>query len=249
MKYAALLCTVAIGFAAHAAPSAGKEKPANSNTLTAAEQRQGWKLLFDGKTTAGWHRFNEKAIGKSWSVDGDSLHLDASKKKDGWQVPDGGDIVHDGVFANFHLKLDWKIAPAGNSGVMFYVQEGPQYKYSWQTGIESQVLDNVAAEDAHFDKHRAGDLYDLIAGKPEAVRPAGEWNRLEIISDHGRFVEKLNGTVVVETTLWGDAWKQLIAGSKFRDMPGFGTFREGKISLQDHGADVWFRNIMIRELK
>lgn len=246
MKYAMMFCAAALGFASHAAESA---KPVAPNTLSAEQQRDGWKLLFDGKSTAGWHRYNEKTIGKAWSADSGSLHLDTSNKKGGWQAPDGGDIVNDGVFANFHLKLDWKIAPAGNSGVMFYVQEGPQHKYPWQTGIESQVLDNVAAEDAKFDKHRAGDLYDLIAGKPEAVRPAGEWNRLEIISDHGRFVEKLNGTVVVETTLWDDNWKKLIAGSKFRDMPGFGMSRSGKIALQDHGADVWFRNIMIRELK
>jgi len=246
MKYVIVFCTAALSFAAHAAEPA---KPDAANTLSAEQQREGWKLLFDGKSTAGWHRYNEKTIGKAWSADGGSLHLDTSNKKGGWQAPDGGDIVNDGVFANFDLKLDWKIAPAGNSGVMFYVQEGPQHKYPWQTGIESQVLDNVAAEDAKFDKHRAGDFYDLIAGKPEAVRPANEWNHLEIISDHGHIVEKLNDTVVVETTLWGDEWKRLIAGSKFRDMPGFGMFREGKIVLQDHGADVWFRNVMIRELK
>jgi hypothetical protein len=246
MKYVALFCAALVGFSAHAA-AAGKQEP-TANTLSAEQQHEGWKLLFDGKSTAGWHRYNQKTIGPAWSVADDALHLDASHKH-GFQSADGGDIVNDGMFANFHLKLDWKIAPAGNSGVMFYVQEDAQHEYPWQTGIESQVLDNVAAEDAHFDKHRAGDLYDLIAGKPEAVRPAGEWNRLEIISDHGRFVEKLNGTVVVETTLWDEAWKKLIAGSKFRSMAGFGMFRSGKIALQDHGADVWFRNIMIRELK
>ena len=246
MKYVALFCAALIGSSAHAADT-GKQEIA-ANTLSAEQQREGWKLLFDGKSTAGWHRYNQKTIGQSWSVADDALHLDAGRKH-GFQSADGGDIVNDGVFANFHLKLDWKIAPAGNSGVMFYVQEDAQHEYPWQTGIESQVLDNVAAEDAHFDKHRAGDLYDLIAGKPEAVHPAGEWNRLEIISDHGRFVEKLNGTVVVETTLWDEAWRKLIAGSKFRSMAGFGMFRSGKIALQDHGADVWFRNIMIRELK
>ena len=138
----------------------------------------------------------------------------------GWQAPDGGDIVHDGMYANFDLRLEWKIATAGNSGVMFYVQEGKQYQYPWQTGIESQVLDNVAGDDAKYDRHRAGDLYELVAGKPEAVRPANEWNRLEIISDHGHLVEKLNGTVVLETTLW-DAWSVLgasLASKGYREI-------------------------------
>lgn len=248
MRYTILLAVIAVT-SSHAAQIADHSQSATANILTAEQQREDWTLLFDGKTTGGWHRYNAKAIGKAWSVVDGTLHLDASRKNGGWQASDGGDIVNERVFANFDLRLDWKIAPAGNSGVMFYVQEGPQHQYPWQTGIESQVLDNVAAEDAKFDKHRAGDLYDLIAGKPEAVRPAGEWNRLEILCDHGHLVEKLNGTVVIETTLWGDEWKRLIAGSKFRDMPGFGMFREGKIALQDHGSDVWFRNIMIRELK
>lgn len=248
MKYALLLLGAAFAFGAHAAEHATADA-AHANTLTAEQQREGWKLLFDGKSTAGWHRYNEATMGKAWKVDGDSLHLDTSHMKGGWQAPDGGDIVHDGAYANFDLRLEWKIATAGNSGVMFYVQEGKQYPYPWHTGIESQVLDNVAADDAKYEKHRAGDLYDLIAAKPGAVRPANEWNRLEIVSDRGHLVEKLNGTVVLETTLWGDEWKRLIAGSKFRDMPGFGMFRSGKIALQDHGADVWFRNIMIRELK
>lgn len=248
MKYALLLLGVALGAGAHAADHAPADA-VRANILTAAQQREGWQLLFDGKSTAGWHRYNGKTMGKAWTVDGDSLHLDASHMQGGWQAPDGGDIVHDGVYANFDLKLEWKIATAGNSGVMFYVQEGKQYQYPWQTGIESQVLDNIAGDDAKYDRHRAGDLYELVAGKPEAVRPANEWNRLEITSDHGHLVEKLNGTVVLETTLWDEHWKRLIAGSKFRDMPGFGMFRSGKIALQDHGADVWFRNIMIRELR
>lgn len=246
MKYAILFCAAAMSFAVHAAENADAAQP---NTLSAAQQREGWKLLFDGKSTAGWHRYNRKTLSPAWSAADGNLHLDAGRKDQGFQSEGGGDIVYDGVYANFHLKIDWKIAPAGNSGVMFYVQEGPQHEFPWQTGIESQVLDNVAASDAHSIKHMAGDLYDLIACKVETVRPAGEWNHLEIISDHGRFVEKLNGTVVIETTLWDEAWKKLIAGSKFRDMAGFGMFRSGKIALQDHGSDVWFRNIMIRELK
>ena len=213
-----------------------------SKTTHMEAKDAGWVSLFDGKTTKGWHTYGKTSADPQWEVTNGALHLD--KAKGG-----GGDLLTDKEYGNFDLRLEWKIATAGNSGVMFYVQEGRQYQYPWQTGIESQVLDNVAGDDAKYDRHRAGDLYELSAGKPEAVRPANEWNRLEIVSDHGRLVEKLNGTVVLETTLWDEHWKRLIAGSKFRDMPGFGMFRSGKIALQDHGADVWFRNIMIRELK
>lgn len=111
-----------------------------------------------------------------------------------------------------------------------------------------QVLDNELHSDAKIHKHRAGDLYDLIASNKEMVKPAGEWNKAEIKSKDGQLKLFLNGTKVVSTTLWDENWKKLIAGSKFASMPGFGTFKSGKIALQDHGDEVWYRNIMIKKL-
>lgn len=205
--------------------------------------QENWLPMLDGKTTAGWHTYGEKKAGEAWKMEDGVLHFDPAGKEG------RGDLVTDKEFGNFHLKLEWKIAPRGNSGIIFYVKEDPaKYRYTYNTGPEMQVLDNAGHPDAKIHKHRAGDLYDLIPCSTETVRSAGEWNQVEIISRDGHLDMHLNGTKVVSTILWNDDWKKLIAGSKFASMPDFGTFRSGKIALQDHGDEVWYRNIMIREL-
>ena len=224
------------------ATSFAQKKP---NTLSPQEKKQGWALLFDGKTTKGWHGFNKTSIGSAWKVQNGALYLDTTQK-DGWQIKGGGDIVSEKEYGNFHLKLEWKIARDGNSGIMFYVQENERYGYPWLTGPEMQVLDNDGHPDGKIPKHRAGDLYDLIKSSSEPVRPVGSWNLAEIICDKGKLSFKLNGATVVSTTLWDENWAALVAGSKFREMPDFGKFRSGKIALQDHGNRVDYRNIKIR---
>lgn len=218
------------------------------NNQNQTEKEGDWISLFDGETTQGWHTYGKDSIGRAWIVDDGALHLDASNKKD-WQTSDGGDIVSEREFDDFHLQLEWKVAENGNSGIIFYVQEDTsKYDYTWNTGLEMQVLDNNGHPDAKIHKHRAGDLYDLIASSPETVKHAGEWNQVEIISNKGQLEFHQNGQKVVETTLWDDNWRELVAGSKFADMPGWGSFKSGKIALQDHGDNVWFRNIRIKEL-
>jgi hypothetical protein len=116
-----------------------------------------------------------------------------------------------------------------------------------------QVLDNgtstrLGHDDSRLYTHRAGDLYDLVAAKDGVAKPAGEWNQAEIISNKGKLDFYMNGQHSLSTTLWNDTWKQMVAISKFNSMPGFGTYKKGKIALQDHGNDVWYRNIRIRKL-
>ncbi len=217
------------------------------NTLTAEEETEGWKLLFDGESKNGWHVYNKTTDGSAWKVKDGLLYLDPAQKQDG-KVVGGGDIVTDEEYENFHLQLEWKLDSAGNSGVMFYVKEEPQFERTYYTGPEMQVLDNNAHKDAKIIKHRAGDLYDLISSHPETVKPAGEWNLVEIISNKGALEFRLNGSSVLKTTLWDDNWRAMIAGSKFKDMPAFGTFKNGRIALQDHGDPVWYRNLKIRKL-
>lgn len=217
------------------------------NTLTDAQKNEGWQLLFDGASKNGWHVYNNKTDGSAWKVVDGTLYLDTAQKKD-WQVVGGGDIVTDEEFDNFHLKLEWKVAPKGNSGIILYIKEDAKYEHTWHTGPEMQVLDNAGHPDSKINKHRAGDLYDLITSSPETVKPGGEWNQVEIISNNGSLEFHLNGSKVLTTTMWDDNWKKMIAGSKFKTMSDFGTYKKGRIGLQDHGDAIWYRNIMIKKL-
>ena len=211
----------------------------------------GFVKLFDGETTKGWHAYGKSGIGKAWKAEGGVLRFDAAAKKN-LGASEGGDIVTDEEYENFHLKLEWKLSPKGNSGVVFFIKEEPQYSAMWHTGPEMQVLDNGTANseghpDAKIISHRAGDLYDLVVSK-EVVKPVGDWNTAEIISNKGKLDFYLNGQHTLSTTMWDENWKALVAKSKFKSMPGFGKFTKGKIGLQDHGDDVWFRNIMIKRI-
>ena len=206
---------------------------------------QGWQPLFDGKTTNGWHTYGQPDVGAAWNVQDGALHLQAGREGNAG----GGDLVTNQEYGDYHLKLEWKISKNGNSGVIFYIHEDKaKYPQTYNTGLELQVIDNDGHADAKINKHRAGDLYDLVACSTETVKPVGEWNLSEIISKNGKLEFMLNGTKVVSTTLWNDDWRNMVANSKFKTMPGFGTYKTGKISLQDHGNEVWYRNIMIKPL-
>ena len=227
--------------------SCGSSKQAGSdtaaaNTLTRAEKANGWQLLFDGKTKAGWHVYNNKSDGSAWKVEDGTLFFDPTSQGG------KGDIVSDGEYENFHLKLDWKLEPGGNSGLIFLAQEDPKYKYAYYTGPEMQMIDNASHPDAKNIKHRSGDLYDMISAQPESTVPAGEWNSIELIVNKGKLDMRVNGATVVSTTMWDDNWRNMIVNSKFKTLSDFGTFRKGRFDLQDHGNKVWFRNIKIKQL-
>lgn len=214
----------------------------STETTTDAD---GWQSLFDGQKIEGWHSWGRTGVG-SWKVADGVLYLD-STKTDGKRVE--GDLVTDKEYENFHLALDWKLAPGGNSGIIFLINEDTSsYKRTYETGPEMQILDNGGHKDGKIEKHHAGDLYDLIACSTETVKPTGEWNHAEIKLDKGKLDFYLNGTNVVSTTMWDDNWNKMVAGSKFKDMPGFSKFKKGKIALQDHGDPVWFKDIKIKEL-
>jgi len=224
------------------------KKIAGMNGLSTEEKNDGWKILFDGKTTNGWHKYGGGSVGSAWKIKDGYLYLDTSVKEN-WQVKDGGDIISDEEYENFHLKLEWNITKGGNSGIIFYIKEDKsKYKFPWETGPEMQILDNNGHPDAKIIKHRAGDLYDLISVSKETVKPYDEWNLAEVKCVNGKLDLFLNGENVVSTTMWDDNWKKLVAGSKFKSMPDFGTYKKGHIGLQDHGNEVHFRNIKIKRL-
>lgn len=223
----------------------------SSKQMSSSKNSDGFISLFDGTTTSGWHSHGKSVAGKAWKAEDGALHLDPAVKE---KMPgEGGDLLTNEEFENYHLKLEWKISPKGNSGIIFNVHEDTsKYKQVWFTGPEMQVLDNGSATveghpDAKIKTHRAGDLYDLMTSK-ELVKPAGEWNQVEIVANKGKLEFYMNGQLSLSTTMWDDNWKKMVAGSKFKSMPDFGTYKKGKIALQDHGDEVWFRNIQIKKL-
>ncbi|HVS93373.1 MAG TPA: DUF1080 domain-containing protein [Mucilaginibacter sp.] len=213
-----------------------------TNELTSKEQKEGWKLLFDGKTTTGWHNYLKPSAGPAWSVTDGVLSLNPS-------VKDGrGDIVTDGEYENFELAIDWNISDEGNSGIMFLVHEDKAFDNTYVTGPEYQLLDDKKAEDNKQANHLAGSLYDIIAPSKEAEKPAGQWNHTVIRLKDGELTFWLNGVQTVKTHLWDANWAELVAKSKFKGWKGFAEFHKGHISLQDHGYKISFRNIKIHQL-
>jgi hypothetical protein len=215
------------------------------NKLTKKEEKEGWRLLFDGKTTTGWRNFNSNEVRQGWKVQDGALYLDNTVAT----REERGDIVTHEEFENFELAMDWKIDSCGNSGIIFNVVEDPKYKATYFTGPEMQVLDNTCHPDAKIEKHRAGDLYDLIKVSKETVKPAGQWNQVRLVSNKAHYEFWLNGTKTVEFTMHTPEWDAMVANSKFKQWADFGKATKGHIALQDHGNKVWFRNIKIRELK
>jgi hypothetical protein len=214
-----------------------------SHTLSAQQPSGDWIPLFDGETTRGWRNYNSDKIGAAWKVVNGELFLDPTVKQG------RGDIITDAAYENYELMLEWKIDSCGNSGILFNVVEDPKYRWTFVTGPEMQVLDNACHPDAKIHKHRAGDLYDLIACSTETVKPARQWNQVRILSQHGSYEFWLNGTRVVSFAMHTPEWDEMVKNSKFKTMPDFGKARKGHIALQDHDDKVWFRNIRIRVIQ
>ena len=230
--------------------------PPADNTLTDKEKAEGWQLLFNGRDLEGWHNYGKTTVGKSWVVSDNAICLDAKADPNGgWQAAEGGDILTAEDYENFELELDWKIAPCGNSGIIYHVTEDPaKYDYVWKTGPEMQVLDNACHPDSRYPKHRAGDLYDLVESRFVTVKPGGQWNHVRLVSKNGRVEHWLNYRKVVDIQMFENGkptaqWLEAIKGSKFPGLPApdFGMSMKGKISLQDHGNPVWYKNIKIKK--
>lgn len=217
-----------------------------ANTLTSKEKSEGWVLLFNGKDLTGWHSYLEKAPGKAWQVHDGMIALNKNSKS---VYEDYADLVTDEEFGDFDLKMEWKMEPCANSGLMFYVHESPEYKNTYESGPEMQIADLACNDDGRILKCRAGDLYDLVPSDTEWVNQAPKWNLYEIVSKNGHLEFFQNGHKTLQTDLWNDHWRDMIKNSKFVEWPGFGTYKKGHISFQGtENGKLWYRNIKIRKL-
>jgi hypothetical protein len=230
---------------------------AEINTLSAQEKRDGWTLLFDGRTLAGWRGYRKPfAPIKGWSVVDGCLK---NAKGTGRPETGGGEILTVGEFTDFDFHFEWRIAPGGNSGVIYFVRErqhapGPKLFQgddgTGPFGHEYQLLDDVGHPDGQRDpSHRAGALYALVApNSTKQLKPVGEFNESRILVRGPHVEHWLNGAKILEYELGTPAFLDLVAHSKYKDLPGFGTKIRTRFQLQDHGDEVWFRNMKIRRL-
>jgi hypothetical protein len=233
------------------------EQQPQLNALSASEEAAGWKLLFDGETFEGWRGLGRDSIPEGhWVIEDGSIRKVASgavpTAPDG-QPLEGGDIMTVESYRDFELVLEWKVSPAGNSGIKYNVSEemstaSPPTHAA--LGFEYQILDDERHPDALNGPTRmASALYDLLPpGADKLLRPVGSFNEARIAFRETHGEHWLNGAKVLEFELGSAAFDSALAVSKYSPIDGFAAKRKGHIVLQDHGDDVWFRNIKIREL-
>jgi hypothetical protein len=212
--------------------------PAPINRLSSADKKDGWRLLFDGKTTNGFRGYKTDTLPSAWHVVDGVLTKSVG----------AGDIMTKEQFADFELRFDWKLGPAGNSGVFY--RGTNEYEYIYWTGPEYQLLDDAGAPDGKNRLTSAGSAYGLYAAPAGIVKPAGEWNSSRIVVK-GKHVEHwMNGLKLLEYELQSPDWEAKVAASKFKVWPKYGREPTGYIGFQgDHNGELWLRNIMIRELR
>lgn len=216
-----------------------------NNRLTEQEQKDGWKLLFDGKTTNGWHLYNKGNTPSAWIADSGAL---VCRRNTGRDPFEHGDLVSDGEFENFELHFDWKISQGGNSGVFVNVVELPGVNTAWSTGPEYQLLESSNPDYAKPEK-RAGALFGFGAPLNEApVKPFTEWNQSVIKQQNGQVEFYLNGILTVTRNFKDSTWPAAISETNFKHFPEFGKYTKGRIGLQDWAKGIAFRNIKIKEL-
>ena len=219
--------------------------------------KEGYITLFDGKTFTGWRGYDKAEVPSRWIIDNGAIKINGSGTGEG-QSKEGGDIIFCHKFKNFELSVDWKVSKGGNSGI-FYLAQEVEGQPIYISAPESQVLDNENHPDAKLGvdgNRQSSSLYDMIPAKPQNAKPFGQWNTTKIMVYKGTVVHYQNGENVLEYHLWTPQWTEMLQKSKFSQEKwplAFellnncgGPNHEGYIGFQDHGDDVWFKNIKIK---
>lgn len=237
-----LLPAVAVATVALVGAPAGAPLAAQApNTLPPAEAAEGFRLAFDGRSLAGWRGWKQASGAKRWRVEDGAI----ARWDDPAPCGPSCDLVFEKPLGDFELRLEWKVAPRGNSGIMWHASETTDFP--WQGAPEMQVLDDAAHPDGRDRLTSAGANYALHPAPAGVVKAAGEWNAVRLVV-RGTHVEHwLNGQQIVAYELGSADWKARVAKSKFSSMPLYGTFPRGLLVLQDHGDRVWYRSIRIKE--
>ena len=194
-------------------------------------------VLLNSSDLDQWRGYKQDAIGKGWKVKDGILKIDGSG---------GGDIVTKEVFKNFVFTFDWAVTSGANSGIMYKVSLGDDAPYF--TGPEYQILDDSKHADGRNSLTSAAALYGLYPSDDSELAKVGEWNTGKIVIDGDKVQHWLNGKLVVEAEIGSDDWKQRLNKSKFKDWNKFAVNDQGHIALQDHGYEVWYRNLNITRL-
>ena len=260
-----ILAVALIGFSS---PAMAKKKTLKVSTeLKGAEKQKlsfevdkdGYICIFDGKTTKGWRSYGKDYLAPRWTVDNGCLHF---KRGQG----EGGDIIFAHKFKNFILEMEWKIQEGGNSGIFYLGQEVARADGGMEpiyiSAPECQVLDNENHPDAKLGvdgNRKSSSLYDMIPAKPQNANPWGQWNKVRIVVKNGKVEHWQNDVKVLSYELWTPEWTKMLQESKFSEKAWPAAFQllnncggdkhEGLIGMQDHGDEVWFRNIRVKILK
>ena len=252
MKRLFLISFMMIGFLAcnnTSEKSSAEEQPEDameeSAEVAAPANDAEWIMLFDGEDVSGWRSFNGESLPDGWIVDNGTL------KSLGQGGDIGGDIVYaEREFDNFELALEWKISEGGNSGVFYHVQEGEQYDAPYYNAPEYQIIDDIGFPDPLEDWQSLGADYAMYVADPEKkiVKAAGEWNTSRIVFTEDNAEYWLNGELVLSFDPWSADWQNRKETGKWKDFPEYGSYKSGLIGLQDHGSEIWFKNVKVREL-
>ncbi len=243
------------------------EKP-QVDLSSVPQDKDGYYVLFDGETLNGWRGYGKDNVPSRWTIEDGCIKFTGTGTGEG-QTLEGGDLIFAHKFKNFQLEMEWKVSKGGNSGIFYLAQEVKQYnadsttKWSpiYISAPEYQVLDNANHPDALLGvdgNRQSASLYDMIPAKPQNQKPFGEWNTAKIMVYKGTVVHGQNGVNVLEYHLWTPQWTDMLQASKFSQEKwplAFellnncgGENHEGYIGMQDHGDDVWYRNIRIKVL-